>query len=621
MGKERPSPADVPVTPEASPTTNGEDPPRDSQGTAAEFFTHLLTVQCRCSQAQRGAVLRSDGDKSFSILAVHPQLTDGEDATDWLQHCANAGKKALSSNAPLAIPMRGSDSTHIILLPLEMQTRGRVLETFLIERANKAALESTTQLLQLTAGLVSLTHHHLSLDRNADGLKRLRQAMETLSAANRHNRFTSVAMSVCNELAAQWKCERVSLGFLKGRYVRVKAISHTEHFSRKMRLVQDIETAMEECLDQDCEVLFPTSEDQMCVTRAAQEFSSQHDREAILSLPLRHEGQPKAVLVLERPTEKPFTAEEVEAIRLTCDLCTPRLMNLHHYDRWFGARAATAMRRGLAKVLGAEHTWVKLAAVLVFSLIVFAIFARGWYRVKAPFTLEAVSQYKIAAPFDGYLKDVAIEVGDQVIEGQTPLAELDTAELRLQLASTRAEQAGYLKQVDAAMRDSKIAEAQIAQANAEKAQALIDLYMYRIAQAQILSPLTGTLITGDLKRQIGAPVETGKVLFEIAPLDSLRAELYVPEDEVSEVKIDQKGQLATASFPGQRLRFIVERINPAAEVVNNRNVFKVRVRLLESKPWMRPGMEGVAKITVQKRRYAWIWSRKVVNWIRMKLWI
>ena len=58
-----------------------------------------------------------------------------------------------------------------------------------------------------------------------------------------------------------------------------------------------------------------------------------------------------------------------------------------------------------------------------------------------------------------------------------------------------------------------------------------------------------------------------------------------------------------------------------AVIENQRNVFKVRVRLLSSYPWMRPGMEGVAKISVGKRRYAWIWTRKMVNWIRMKLWL
>ena len=95
----------------------------------------------------------------------------------------------------------------------------------------------------------------------------------------------------------------------------------------------------------------------------------------------------------------------------------------------------------------------------------------------------------------------------------------------------------------------------------------------------------------------------------------------VPEDEIYDIKVGQEGYLATASYPAQRIKFVVERINPIAEVVNQRNVFKVRVELLKTYPWMRPGMEGVAKVDIDKRRYVWIWTRKIVNWIRMKLWL
>jgi hypothetical protein len=58
-----------------------------------------------------------------------------------------------------------------------------------------------------------------------------------------------------------------------------------------------------------------------------------------------------------------------------------------------------------------------------------------------------------------------------------------------------------------------------------------------------------------------------------------------------------------------------------AEVVNQRNVFKVRARLTETYPWMRPGMEGVAKVEVGEKHYAWVWTRKLNNWLRMKLWL
>ena len=160
----------------------------------------------------------------------------------------------------------------------------------------------------------------------------------------------------------------------------------------------------------------------------------------------------------------------------------------------------------------------------------------------------------------------------------------------------------------------------VAASKIRKAQAQMDLYLYMIEQARILSPSTGTLVEGDLKRQLGAPVKTGDVLFEVTPLESLRAVLHVAEDQIVDVQVDQEGDLATASYPGQRIRFEVERISPIAEVVNQENIFKVRVRLLDTPVWMRPGMEGVAKIDLGKRSYVWIWTRKIVNWILMKLW-
>jgi hypothetical protein len=31
-------------------------------------------------------------------------------------------------------------------------------------------------------------------------------------------------------------------------------------------------------------------------------------------------------------------------------------------------------------------------------------------------------------------------------------------------------------------------------------------------------------------------------------------------------------------------------------------------------------MEGVAKVTVDDRLLAWIWTRELANWVRLKLW-
>jgi multidrug resistance efflux pump len=458
-------------------------------------------------------------------------------------------------------------------------------------------------------------------DLKPAAVQRLTQSIDVVSAVNQQEKFTSAAMAFCNEVAAQWHCERVSLGFLKGRYVQVKAMNHTEEFYRKMGLIQDIESAMEECLDQDTEILVPAPKEASYIYRSGQILSERGNPRTVLSLPLRRQGEVFAVLTLERMIEKTFTPDEIETLRLSCELCTARLGDLFGYDRWFGSVLAEKTRKMISNVLEPTHIWAKVAGIGLFLVLVFLIFAKGQFRPDAPFVLETVQQQVIPAPFDGYLKTVEVDVGQTVEQDSSVLATLDTAELRLQLAAANADRAGYLTQASAAMRDNETAKAQIAQANADKAQAQIDLLQFQIAQSQLTTPLGGVVVKGDLKRQIGAPVRTGDILFEVCPIESIRAQLLVPDDLVLYMEVGQEGRLATASYPDKPIRFVIERIDPMAEVVNQRNVFKVRARLTETYPWMRPGMEGVAKVEVGKKRYVWIWTRKLTNWIRMKLWL
>ncbi len=616
-------------------------------GSDAQFFVNLLAVQCFLGQADSGAILANNEQKGVDVLAIYPALSSlvrsptqpggQQTAPVWLNQSAELIREAMSTDAVIVKALRDADDgnranrSYIVLVPLKMADVGQVVEAFVVRTSDRDALEASQEQLELTANLLGISERRLALQNRQAGLRRLQQAMETLSAINRHNRFTSTAMALCNEVASQWQCERVSVGFLKGRYVRLKAMSHTEDFSRKMKIVQDIESAMEECLDQDCEVLYPASQEVTYISRAVGELSRQHGPLAVLSVPFRQNGEARAVLTLERESSKSFNLEEIEAIRLACELCTARLLELYEHDRWIGARVVAKARSAVATLVGPKYTWAKILAILIFGVILFLIFGKGQFRAEAPFVLEATYQQVVCASFDGYIKGVNVEVGDTVKGNETTLAELDTAELRLQLAAAKAENAGYLKQVAAAMRDGETAQAQIAQANSDKAQAQIDLLNYLIEQGKIISPISGAVVKGDLKRQIGAPVKKGDVLFEVTPLESLRAELLVPEDLIFEIAIDQEGYLATVSYPSQRIKFVVERINPMAEVVSNRNVFKVRVQLLSEDPsfedplaehpWMRPGMEGVAKISIGKRRYIWIWTRRIVNWLRMKLWL
>jgi len=607
-------------------------------GPPEEFLVNLLAVQCQLASAEAGVILRAGGQKGAELLAVYPQLPPDSTAPVWMAQAVESAGKVMAGGATAIIPLHEPDALygqaakrHLIMLPIASAGNARGLAAFLVASSDAAVLAQSRERLELSSSLLSLYEMRLTLQRRQYDLQRLRVAMETLSAVNEHDRATGASMAFCNELASRWQCDRVALGFLRGRYVKLKALSHTEKIIRKMKLVQDIEAAMEECLDQDVEILSPAPKEATYVSRATDELSRLHGPMNVVSLPLRRAGEVVAVVTVERDQERPFVLEEIESLRLTCDLCTARLVNLDRTDRWFGARAAGSGKKALAVLVGAKHTWAKVTVLLVFLGLAYMFLAKGDYLANATFVIESRQHRYIPAPFDGYIEAVNVEPGDKAIAGQTVLAKLETVELEGELARLRADYTTAQNQAASALDGRKMAEYRIAKAQAAKAKAQIDLLERKIREASIISPIDGTIVSPDLTRRVRGHVGIGEVMFEVAPIDALRAELAVPEDQIADVLIafeaarrdgrELGGELATEGKPEKRVKFVVERITPVAEVLEKENVFKVRARLLETHGGMLPGAKGVARINVGRRRYAFLWTRKLVNWLRMKLWL
>jgi RND family efflux transporter MFP subunit len=599
------------------------------EGPPHEFLRYLLAVQCRLSAAEGGAILRISPEGDLQIVAVFPPPEREGTPPVWVAQAGEAAGGVLGGGKTAIVPVHtetdmygDAPNRHLILLPIRYTGRTgiRGVSAFLVRARDSAVLQASQERLELSSSLLSLYEMQLMLQRRTMDMARLRDALEVVSAVNLHDRFGAASMALCNEFSARWPASRVSLGFLRGRGIRLRAISHTENFSRKMRLVQDIESAMEECLDQDVEVIHPAPAEATFVSRAASRLSEQQGPANVCSFPLRHGGEVRAVLTVEMPREQPFDGEMVESMRLAVDLVTARMVNLHEHDRWFGAKAAHSVRKGAAAFVGPKHTWVKLLAIGITALIVFLIVAKGEYTVKSPFVLQAQQRQHVPAPFDGRLETVDVKLGQHVRKGQL-LARLETDEREQSLTEAQAEKSVHEKEYDKHMRDGNTVQAQQALARANQSQAKIRLLEDQIRRAELRSPIDGHVIVGDLEHRIRSPVKTGELLFEVAPVRRLRAEMDVDERDVHELREDQQGELSAVGDPGQRIPFVVTSVSPVAETVEGKNVFKVRVTLKDVPGWMHPGMTGVAHVSIDRRRYAWIWTRRVVNWLRIKLWL
>ena len=61
-------------------------------------------------------------------------------------------------------------------------------------------------------------------------------------------------------------------------------------------------------------------------------------------------------------------------------------------------------------------------------------------------------------------------------------------------------------------------------------------------------------------------------------------------------------------------------ITPVLTAKEGRNYFRVEAQVQKVSNRLRPGMEGVGKVEIGKRRLIWIWTHEMVYWVRLKLW-
>jgi RND family efflux transporter MFP subunit len=404
-----------------------------------------------------------------------------------------------------------------------------------------------------------------------------------------------------------------------------------------MAAAKALEVAMEEAFDQDEEIVWPALEGQTLITKDHEEFAGAHRSGHICSLPLRLEDKPVAVLTCERQG-RAFSETELRQIRLLCDQVARRLSELKNHDRWFGARWVTSAKEQCAKLVGPEHTWAKVLALLGVAALVLLLLPIFNYRVEGNFTVRSDDVAYLTAPYDGYIRTVPVRPGDPVKAGQTLLT-LDTSDLELEEAAALADLNRYLRETEKARAEAEnfrirtesdtvrmskppsLAEMRISQALADQAKARLDLARYRLSQAQIKAPFEGVLVEPDLRQRVGAPVKQGDSLFRIARIETQYVEAEINERDVHEILNKTDGLVAFVAQPKLKFPIKVVRIEPSAVAKEGKNVFNVRAAFDGPiQPWWRPGMSGVCKLKVEKRTLLWILTHRTVDFLRLWLW-
>ena len=251
--------------------------------------------------------------------------------------------------------------------------------------------------------------------------------------------------------------------------------------------------------------------------------------------------------------------------------------------------------------------------------MLFLTFATDTYRVQATATLEGAIERVAVAPIAGYIIEANVRAGDLVAEGD-PLFRIDDRDLRLEFLKWSSQKEQIQRQQRDALAQHERSEVNILRAQLDQADSQLRLISEQIARTRASAPFDGIVVSGDLSDKLGAPVERGEILFTIAPLDEYRVALQVSENEISSVEVGQQGQLVLAATPGQVLPITIEAITPVSTVADGKNTFRLEASL-EGKPdFLRPGMQGAARIEIEERSVGWIWTHEFVQWFKLWLW-
>jgi hypothetical protein len=444
-------------------------------------------------------------------------------------------------------------------------------------------------------------------------------ALDLSLLVDREREFLAAAMTVCNELAARSGSDRVCLGWLDDdQIVRLEAVSQAEKFSSKVHIVRGLELAMEECLDRETEVEYP-GHDVSQVVRDHAGYARESGAGFLLSLPIQAAGRPRGVLLCERQAGR-FSEGEKQRLRLALDQVGGRLVDFKERQQWIGRRLWRWIQRQVAGLLQPRHTGAKLVTVTVSLVLLFLMIGRLPYRVGASFVLRSDQVAFVAAPFDGFVQDVAVRVGDNVVSNAV-LALFDTRELLLQQSSALANVNRHQQEMEKARVANDLAEMRIAQAQVEQAKAALEQTRYHLEKAEIKAPFASAVVEGDLRKRIGSSFRQGDVLFQLARLETLYVELEVPERDAHEVLEAREAVIAFASAPERQFKVTIERVHPSAQPRPAGGVFLVRARVpIETQRWWRPGMSGAARIQVGWRNPIWILTHHTMDWARLHLW-
>ena len=571
-----------------------------------------LTLQCAQTTAVRDAAVALDLADREPLAAVWPPDRPGDLLGDTLRAARERGMGVLAEE-PAEV------GVYRIAFPIVLDGRAVGAAAVRLGPIGAERVQGAMRSLQWGVAVLRerLLAERLTAVTGRESIER--GVLESLAAALEPDGLEPTARAVATDLAHRLDCERVGIGLTRKERCEVVAISHSANFGRDMNLVRLMAEAMDEAIDQHSAIAHPPPRGDRRASRAHRALAQAHGSGRILTVPLHVRDRFVGAITLERGPDRPFAPEDLATLDLLASSLAPILEEKRLNARPLPEKIVDFGRAEITRLIGPRYATRKLiAGAVVLSAVVFTLWTDVW-RVTADAVVEGREQRAVVVAFNGFLREAPARAGD-VVEKGALLAALDDRDLVLERLKWTTERQRRAFEYEKALGERNRTDQRITANQIEQSEAQIRLVDEQLSRARLVAPFDGVVVSGDHSQAIGAAVQRGQTLFEIAPVDGHRVILDVEESEIADLHEGQTGELVLAALPGETFSVEVVRLTPVAHAQEGRNLFRVEARPTGATPQLRPGMRGAAKIAVERRRVLWIWTHGLTNWVRLSLW-
>ena len=255
-------------------------------------------------------------------------------------------------------------------------------------------------------------------------------------------------------------------------------------------------------------------------------------------------------------------------------------------------------------------------------------------------SLESIREVTIYAKVNALIEELVVEEGDRVTKTQL-LAKLDDREIRnehdqariavdqarltLEQADvkSRLSEANYKRSEDlveqrlispqehdqaALANETDALGLRVAQQQRDAAISRLEAAQLQLDYTEIRSSIDG--IVTERMIDIGDRVNVNEALFTVEDFTPLWARIYLPERELSQIRLGQQAELRMQAFPDETFTSSIKMISPTVD--SESGTIKVTLEITRHRNLLRPGMFGTVRIATETRPSALVIPKRAI---------